>query len=297
MCDDKAAGYTYQRSGSIIQVDNNPGPESGPLQSTRIDAPQKLSPVLFNGGDPCGPFQFINSSGECSASPLTDARDPDAGDRQCRTVCQDYDFSQYEVVRIFTLCNYCASLDAARWFSESSDESKYVCIPRSTCIEQCGAAGHGCVYSGSCQTRICFSGIDAKRPAQFTRLSDDGSESELSVDNSGALLDEDPPVFGRLGQEGNATSVPREPPQTSPPSTTTFATSSSVAEHPSTTGQSPATDPVSTTTPPTTTVVKNGVDSSTWRWLGPLIGVLAGGLLLMCVIVFCVCRANLTIWH
>lgn len=170
------------------------------------------------------------------------------------------------MVRISTGCDFCGESEAQKWFTPGPDDKPQVCIPRETCIEMCGPEGYGCVYSGSSLTRLCFSGVDSKRPAVFTTLSDDGRESELFVDNGGEPVDADPPAFGPLGRQGNETSLPSGEESPSPVITPEASVSS---------------------TPPVSPDSRSS--KSFWVWLGPVIGLgmlgslVAAGLVLIVV--------------
>lgn len=204
--------YTHRGQGTVLLIDETIGPGNGTLREVVSAKDDTLDGIFNNSIDYCpdrGASFPISASGDFEG-PLTDGRRTlltKSG--QCRVPSTFFNFSEYEVVRVPTNCDYCDSSLAALWISfDFFNKYTRICIPREICIQQCGTEGYGCVYTGSCQSRICFSGIDSKLPAVFTRLSDDGTDSEISVDNSGGPVDNDPPVFGPLGSRGDATSVP-----------------------------------------------------------------------------------------
>lgn len=302
--------YTHRGPGTVILVDNTEGSQNGTTNSTDVDNPGDLSQVLLGGADNCdyqdqGLLQYATST-TCATSPLGDGREEARDKVQCRVACKFFDFSPYEVVRLATRCAFCSSDGAEEWFTQNSGQQPRVCIPRETCIERCGPEGYGCVYTGSCETRICFSGIDSKRPAVFTTLSDDGKDSELSVDNSGGPKNSDPPVFGSLRGKGNATSVP--PAEDSPAPADIPKPSASglqpIEESPApnnspgslTSSPVPAQEsltPESSPQPPSSTFSNSSASSgqsTVWVWLGPVIGVVMVGAVIAAGLVAIVLR-------
>lgn len=143
----------------------------------------------------------VDTSGECSA--IGDGEEADH--YQCRVVCGTFDMSSLEVIRLPTYCSFCNRTEASQWIHENSRGKKRICIPRQTCIEQCGLEGYGCVYTGSCESRICFSSVNSKKAALFTFRNDTGSASSILVDHAGVLVDKDPPVFADPEIRGSAT--------------------------------------------------------------------------------------------
>lgn len=274
--------YTHRGPGTVILVENT---ENGTTSSTDANIPADLPLVVHRGADYClrnGEAVGFKSSKSCSLSPLSDGRENATEQGQCRVACESFDYSPYEVVRIFTDCNFCSTSAADEWFTPGPGDEPHVCIPRQVCIDECGPEGYGCVYSGSCMSRICFSGIDSKKPAVFTALSDDGKESELSVDNNGEPVDTDPPVFGPLGKEGNATS---DPPATVPPNPTPTRDPSA-----SSSPGAPATPRPNTATAPSPS--PSGSSGSIWVWLGPTIGVGVVAVMVVVSLLVLVARRN-----
>lgn len=248
--------YTHRGPGTVILVENS---ENGTMTSGDTSNSGGLPLTIVKGGEQCfrNGEDLLNSVAKnCSLGPIADGREDATQQEQCRVACNDFDYSPYEVVRIFnSSCTFCSTSDAEEWFTPAPVDEKHICVPRQVCIDVCGPEGYGCVYSGSCRSRICFSGIDSKKPAVFTTLSDDGKESELFVDNSGGPVDADPPVFGPLGKEGDATSVPSATLSPSPSPTPSPSASSSAN---------------SSTTPPPGPATSGG---RVWVWVGPVIGV------------------------
>lgn len=201
--------YTHAGPGTIVVVDNTLGSQNGSLSSTISDNPDELVRVISDGKDYCrqsGLQYSVASTSGGSNEPLSSQSKSEVS--QCRALNAYYNFSQVEVVRMNTDCGYCGLTEAQQYVSIIDSTYPHICIPRALCIEQCGAEGYGCIYTGSCQSRICFSGINSKMPAYFTTLNQNGSASNLSVDNSGGPVDADPPAFGPLGSQCNGTSLP-----------------------------------------------------------------------------------------
>lgn len=257
--------YTHHGPGTILAVSDPSDSANGSILSTSDTNPSKPPPSVTEGGDPClGEDVLFRISSDCLSEEfsLSDSRQDSLGPQQCRTVCNTFNYDSYEVVRFFLgrSCDFCDKPESASWFTNLNTSNVQVCIPRSVCIENCGAEGYGCVYSGSCRSRICFSGIDSKKPALFTTLNDEGSTNMIEIDNTGPPVDADPPIFTYLnGVEGSATAVPPE-------------------------GRFPATSapPVSTPAPddpPSPATQESG--TSIGVWLGPTIG----GVVLLAAIV------------
>lgn len=268
--------YTFAGPGTILAVDDEPGVEKGVELITNDTNPSQFPSVVRASGDGCktkdGLHLFhVSYSCPLASYPVEDARQELIKDMgtQCRAVCENFNFSNYEVVIAPSVCGLCSKNDADQYFSlDANTLEKEVCIPREICIEQCGPEGYGCVYSGSCVSRICFSGINSKKPAVFTTLDDSGRKSEIELDNDGAAVDADPPIFAFVDKpEGNATA---EAPAGQFPMIQTVPTS---------TPSAPPTSNFTTQNTPSPSSAVSASDKgvgagqrSLWFWLAPVLG-------------------------
>lgn len=271
--------FTHRGPGTIVVVDNIDGPENGTLLTTDISNPVILANTMLLGADHSSyrgtGYKFF-SSFQCPSSqyPIGDMRQNASAVAQCRVPCENFDFSPYEVLRIWDGCGFANSTEAERWFSIGLNGNPQLCIPREICIDRCGTEGFGCVYSGSCVSRHCLSGVDSKQPAIFTNLLDDGSISEVFVNNSGPVVDADPPYYKYEDSlEGNATAVPREGLFTEKPSQP----------------NSPTPKPGSSS-PSSEENKQNNSPKSKWLWLGPTVGAVFLGLVIIVVILILLFR-------
>ena len=173
---------------SIITVDNsetgNPSNASATItQSQNIHYPN----AIRNEKDVCekrGTAYPLSSSSCKSSNFLIDPRgSSDFSSDQCRQACLDFNEEEYEVSVLRNTCDYCDTAEADE-FEIPMGGFSAICIRRSLCIEKCGKEEPGCVYTGSCRSQICYSGIDSKKPAYFSRITHAGPRSIITVDNS-----------------------------------------------------------------------------------------------------------------
>lgn len=195
-------------------MDNAEGTENGALLTVGTSNPVKPSSNVVLSADQIPSnnitYKFL-SSFQCPSSqyPIGDMRLNESAVAQCRVPCENFDFSPYEALRIATGCQFATLPEADSWFSNGPNGNPQVCIPREQCFGKCGEQGYGCVHSGTCISRFCFSDMDSQQPAIFTNLSDDGSISEVFVNNSGPVVDADPPYYKfEDSLDGSATTVP-----------------------------------------------------------------------------------------
>lgn len=199
--------YTHRGPGSQFQVQL----PNGTLITGTSSGYKGLSDMISDGYDVCGvrdaSFSISTYSGRSDYSPITDACLNGGRDHcQCRVANTDFGISDLEVVQIPTNCDFCNTAKAEKWFNEIPFGAvKSICIPRQTCIDNCGPEGYGCVYTGSCRSRLCYSSIESKKPLLFSFPNETGFSSTVLMDKSGAPIDQDPPVFSSLGKEGSAT--------------------------------------------------------------------------------------------
>lgn len=293
---------THLGPGSIFRIDSVPGEENGTLISTLDDDPRDMPRAIQGGNDRC-PMRdvsfFVTAS--CSANndgPFGDGREGGGG--QCRSACKLFNRRGYEVVRIYHECNFCDSHDADEFFSNNTGENR-ICIPRERCVEECGPEGPGCAYTGSCQSQICFSGIDSKKPAEFPTFTNDGSVVVMTVDNSGQPIAIDPPVFANnavniqppvsdVSSSPSSTTLPGEGSNTSSPSPTistppviSAQLSAAPVPTPSGSNYTVGNAPISTESSPSPVYplpaedIREG-EKATW-WVGPVIAIIGGAIL------------------
>lgn len=192
--------YTHRGPGTIIVVDNTDGIENGTLRTNDTVNPAGLSCNVLVNAD-YAPHNGVTykffSSFQCPSSqyPLGDMHQNASAIAQCRVPCENFDFPPYEVLRIWGGCPFANLTEADGWFSDGPNGNPQMCIPRAQCIDRCGAEGNGCLYSGSCVSRLCISGVDSKQPAIFTSLSDDGSVSAIFLNDSVLVVDAKAPYY------------------------------------------------------------------------------------------------------
>jgi len=194
---------------------------------------------------------------------------------QCRNVCASFDYTNYEVVVIPTECGFCNKEDAQEFIEEFEEGSREICVPHDRCDSECGTAYPGCVYSGSCESLICYSGIDSRKAATFPTLTDSGVQTTISVNNSGMPSSIDLPVFVAMGV--SATTSPSGPDGDGTPASEPSEPDSPDAAD---AGAGDSDDPASTSSNPEVTdpVPGNG-STSMWVWLSPLVVAVVAGIL------------------
>lgn len=269
---------TVTGPGTILTVDNTPGSENGTLISTDPTKPDDIPDPIEDGQDYCSSLGVLFPTMEyCTFSnegPIGDGRDEiSSGAAQCRGMCDGFDISGYEVVRLDTNCNRCNEADVADQYFENDGSIISLCIPRQSCEDSCGDEPEGCVYTGSCRSLICFYGINSKKMATLTLVNDMGTSSSISVDNSGPNQFE-PVIFSSPTPTPQATSSTNPATNTSP--------SPSPSPRPSPTDDVGTGEGNATGNEQTNPNLKKG--TSTWVWLGPILGVLA--LILLAVLVY-----------
>ncbi|CAN8062193.1 unnamed protein product [Agarophyton chilense] len=149
--------------------------------------------AVLESRDLCGESQYYHTfDSVCRQSKdvfLSDRRaDDNSMPGQCRTACRNLHNDNVEIVRMRTGCNAC-----------DSRNDSYLCIPQAECHEKCASPYsrvEGCVFTGTCQSLVCVSGIDSKLAAVLNITDETGSEGAiLSVDNETPPLTLDPPIF------------------------------------------------------------------------------------------------------
>lgn len=230
-------------------------------------------------------FKYVRrSASEClSSDVLQDGRLEElrVNGTQCRASCEKYRDPLVEVVVFMASCGFCDT-EAATDFIDSI--SGKVCIPRKVCERHCGPPRPGCVYTGSCRSQLCYSGIDSKKPAHISWTSD--NNVRIVVDNEENATTIDPPVFSGLsvpspsttppsaspkktdaGPVMNTPSTPAQP-SSSPPSPSKVPVPENVSEETS--------NSVGNETSPSSSESPRDSGPSVWVWAGPLMGALVG---------------------
>lgn len=294
--------------GSVIQVVENSKPsEIKRIGGKRINV---LPDTIISGFDVClGPETKYPLSSSCSSTSasvaLKSETAPTESDSQCRSLCRSFQDTQYEVVRRPTFCNICSESFFNKY---KNSPAAYICIPLKTCRENCGEEGEGCVYSGTCASIFCFSGISSKKPATLKWDGEEGQNLIMEVDNSGDPKAFDPPLFtnvttyqpilrNRQSMPIKSTSAPIPQPTSIPSSVPgdDVPSDGSIMISPTSIPPTHTTDtPTATPVPIPPPIVSNDVPTSStrptpspsnpsntdedtgskWIWLGPILGLL-----------------------
>lgn len=270
---------TFAGPGTLIQFVTADGRKVTIGENYRI-----VPTTVSDNGDVCRPVSgnytiYARDTLQCGRSgmqAIADGKDPINTNEACRSVCSQYNNRDAEVISSFSTCEYCSS-QAADKYKTIHSVKKRICVPRSVCIENCGPELPGCIYSGTCETMHCFSGIDSKKPAVIQVRQDNGSDVEVLIDNQGPALSIDPPIFTSI--QPTPSSTPTKKP--TPMSTTT-------PKNPKTSVDVVVQPPGSKTPKPSKEAKKTTSDkeatqspddgTSLWIWLGPVLGLVGAGL-------------------
>lgn len=242
---------TYAGPRSIVRV-NESSTSDNPLNSRPFDA-------VLNSRDRCSDDHRPRTHGQCAESTnlfLSNQGDEDEEFVQCRSACRNIQNEEVEIVRMRTNCKSC-----------SSPDQPYVCIPQSECRDKCKAPlVEGCVFTGSCKSLICVSGIDSKLPAVVNVSDDTGIGGIIvSVDNAGLAPSIDPPVFVKYLEN-------RKVPNASIPDTVIGGSQVPLVQNVDTSDSQNAT--VNANNNALFPTASQSEEVSRWVWLGPTIGFL-----------------------
>eukprot|EP00178_Gracilaria_changii_P012629 TRINITY_DN35740_c0_g1_i1.p1 TRINITY_DN35740_c0_g1~~TRINITY_DN35740_c0_g1_i1.p1 ORF type:complete len:426 (+),score=39.64 TRINITY_DN35740_c0_g1_i1:115-1392(+) len=252
---------------------------SGPRTIVRVndsetsDQGSRLAPfeAVLESKDSCSGQRYSLHNSLCDESSdtfLSDGR-KEKGDilTQCRTVCRNLQNEDVEIVRMRTYCGACRS------FANSS-----LCIPQSECQEKCDTPfSEGCVFTGSCKSLVCVSGIDSKLPAVLNSTDESGEHGTIvAVNNEELPTTLDPPIFVKFLESKQV------PNASLSVSDSSFSDEEDIStEQPSPSGKDP--DAISAITDFTSASVNSSAgqqstakeeQSSKWVWLGPTVGLL-----------------------
>lgn len=236
---------TYYGPGSIITVGNL---STSGLRSQSLSNPESWHVAICKFNNTSNSF-FVATESCSSVTPIGDGRVGNKG--QCRAACLKYAEEDIEVVVNWGTCGVCNPEVAGQYINTVNQT---VCIPRSTCKLHCGTLVDGCLHSGICFAKICFSGIDSKKPAEIIWLSED--RIQVSVNNMGRAISYDPPAFAGL-----PISIDSDPSSNGPSLAPT-----------------PSVSPVAGQNSSASKTPQETSKASPWPWLGPLIGTLVTGI-------------------
>lgn len=274
---------THIGPGTVLQIET--AKENVVVGDKLFDV---LPTLVYTGGDTCTNATghtvfYYRDDDQCDLTgqtPISDGKRSHHIFQSCRSICRRFHDRNYEVIQVSkALCNFCTTAKSHR-FQKKTANGQRICIPRSICVEKCGPEPAGCIYSGSCQTLFCFSGIDSKLPADIRVLKDDGSNMTINVDNEKKQEIVDPPSFPHYTPQVSLTPFPSQNAVPSrkvvakiSPTTTTTAISPSVPEA-STEVSEGGTENANKEGKSS----KTGTSASKWVWLGPILGLLGAAL-------------------
>lgn len=249
---------THAGPGTVFAVDGASTPTKGP---TRLPGDNRTVHLCNST------MGFPQATDYCDPTGRTAIVDGRGKWGQCRAVCRRFDRQEWEMVRFVTKCRFCGRPEVGTYISRVVGKAG-ICVPREKCVEVCGVERPGCVYTGSCLSQMCFSGINSKRPAEI--VFDAEGRGKVSVNDTGPPIGTDPPVYEmeakmEFPSPSPLSSSPSPSPSLSPPPVRTRAvTTTRVVTATQSLSNSPSAPGKARTN-----------SKSFWIWLGPSLAIFA----------------------